>query len=85
MQNTRTYVVVMSKISVKMPHLFLAITSANFVIFLVSDNSTSWSGKRLHFPEINGTVKMYLFRAFLKLGKFIQTNLLQAYLKEAEI
>ena len=38
-----------------MPHLLLAITSANFVIFLVSDNSTSWRGKRLHFPEINGT------------------------------
>ena len=38
-----------------MPHLFIAITSANFVIFLVSDNSTSWRGKRLHFPEINGT------------------------------
>ena len=55
MQNTRTYVVVMSKISVKMPHLLLAITSANFVIFLVSDNSTSWRGKRLHFPDINGT------------------------------
>ena len=55
MQNTRTYVVVMSKISVKMPHLLFAITSANFVIFLVSDNSTSWRGKRLHFPEIHGT------------------------------
>ena len=45
----------MSKISVKMPHLLLAITSANFVIFLVSDNSTSWRGKRLHFPVINST------------------------------
>ena len=61
MQNTRTYVVVMSKISVKMPHLLLAITSANFVIFLVSDNSTSWRGKRLHFPEINGTDTLHVF------------------------
>ena len=30
-------------------------------------------------------VKMYLFRAFFRPGIFMQTNLLQAYLKEAEI
>ena len=55
MQNTRSDVVVMSKIMVKMPDSLLAITSANFVIFSVCDNSTSWRGKRLHFPEIHGT------------------------------
>ena len=54
MQNTRRYVVVMSgKIMVK-----ILVTSANFVIFLVSDNSTSWRGKRLHFPEIHGTEEL---------------------------
>ena len=47
-----------------------------------------------HVPKINfsqqnycikNDCKMYLFRAILKLGIFMQTNLLQAYLKEAEI
>ena len=64
MQNTRSYVVVMSKIMVKMPDSLLAITSANFVIFSVCDNSTRWRGKRLHFPEIHGTGLTILVNTF---------------------